>query len=159
MIQIYGCTSGKEPTCQCRHKRLRFNPWVGKIPCGRGGNSLQYSCLGNPMDRGSMVGYSPRGCKTVGCDLLTEQKLYTHTHIYTYISICIGVSSSDALFSFCPQSFPASGRDEMDLWHHWCNGHELGQTPGAGEGQGSLLCVSSWDGKEGDMLSDWTTTL
>ena len=25
--------SGKEPTCQCRrHKRLRFNPWVGKIP-------------------------------------------------------------------------------------------------------------------------------
>ena len=21
---------GKEPTCQCR--RLRFNPWVGKIP-------------------------------------------------------------------------------------------------------------------------------
>jgi len=23
---------GKEPTCQCRrHKRCRFNPWVGKI--------------------------------------------------------------------------------------------------------------------------------
>ena len=25
--------SGKEPTCQCkRHKRRRFDPWVGKIP-------------------------------------------------------------------------------------------------------------------------------
>ena len=28
--------SGKEPTCQCRrHRRLRFDPWVGKIPCRR----------------------------------------------------------------------------------------------------------------------------
>ena len=27
-------------------------------------------------------------------------------------------------------------------WHHWCNGHELGQTPGDGEGQGSLACCS-----------------
>ena len=34
-IHIYGFpggTSGKEITCQCRrHKRLGFNPWVGKI--------------------------------------------------------------------------------------------------------------------------------
>ena len=45
--------SGKESTCQCR--RLRFNPWVGKIPCrrNRNGNPIQYSCLGNPMDRGA----------------------------------------------------------------------------------------------------------
>ena len=28
-----GGTSHKEPACQCRRlKRLRFNPWVGKIP-------------------------------------------------------------------------------------------------------------------------------
>ena len=28
-----GGASGKEPTYQCRrHKRFRFNPWVGKIP-------------------------------------------------------------------------------------------------------------------------------
>ena len=27
-----GGASGKEPTCQCRrHKRRRFDPWVGKI--------------------------------------------------------------------------------------------------------------------------------
>ena len=26
-------TSGKEPTCQCRrHKRHRFDPWVGNVP-------------------------------------------------------------------------------------------------------------------------------
>ena len=47
-------TSGKEPTCQCRrHKRLRFNPWVGKIPWRRAQQQLQYSCLENPVDRGA----------------------------------------------------------------------------------------------------------
>ena len=31
-----GGTNGKEPACQTRrHKRLRFNPWVGKIPWRR----------------------------------------------------------------------------------------------------------------------------
>ena len=28
--------------------------------------------------------------------------------------------------------------------HHQFNGHELGQTPGDGEGQGSLACCSPW---------------
>ena len=27
-------------------------------------------------------------------------------------------------------------------WHHRLNGHELEQTPGDGEGQGSLACCS-----------------
>ena len=28
--------SGKESSCQCRrHKRLRFNPWVGRFPWSR----------------------------------------------------------------------------------------------------------------------------
>ena len=32
-----GSTSGKEPTCQCsRHRRHRFDPWVGKIPLEEG---------------------------------------------------------------------------------------------------------------------------
>ena len=39
----------------------------------------------------------------------------------------------------------------MAGWHHQCNGHELGQTPGDGEGQGSLECYSPWDRKEPDM--------
>jgi len=44
----------KESACQCR--RLRFNPWVKKIPREGNGNPLQYSCLGNPMDRGASQG-------------------------------------------------------------------------------------------------------
>ena len=44
-----GGASGKEPTCQCRrHKR----PGSGRSPGEENGNSLQYSCLKNPMDRG-----------------------------------------------------------------------------------------------------------
>ena len=42
--------SSKESTCQCR--RRGFHPWIGKIPEGGNDNSLQYSCLGNPMERG-----------------------------------------------------------------------------------------------------------
>ena len=32
--------------------------------------------------------------------------------------------------------------DEMVGWHHRLNGHEFEQTPGDGEGQGSLLYSS-----------------
>ena len=41
--------------------------------------------------------------------------------------------------------------DEMAGWHRQCNGHELGQTPGNGEGQGGLACCSPWGHKEWDM--------
>ena len=41
--------------------------------------------------------------------------------------------------------------DEMAGWHHQCNGHELGQTLGGGEGQGRLLCYSPWYHKKLDM--------
>ena len=36
-------------------------------------------------------------------------------------------------------------------WHHRFNGHELGQTLGDGEGQGSLECCSPWGHKESDI--------
>ena len=44
--------NGKEPNFQCRrHKRSRFDPWVGKIPGEGTSYPFQYSCLENPMDR------------------------------------------------------------------------------------------------------------
>ena len=42
---------GKESTCQCR--RLASIPESGRSPGVGNGNSLQHSCLGNPMDRGA----------------------------------------------------------------------------------------------------------
>ena len=32
-------------------------------PGGGNGNPLQYSCQGNPMDRGALAVHSPQGCK------------------------------------------------------------------------------------------------
>ena len=40
--------------------------------------------------------------------------------------------------------------DKMVGWHHWFNGHEFEQSPGDCEGQGSLVCFSSWGRKELD---------
>ena len=40
--------------------------------------------------------------------------------------------------------------DEMVAWHHQLNGHEFEQTPGASEGQESLVCCSAWGCKESD---------
>ena len=33
--------------------RHGFDPWAGRSPGEGHGNPLQYSCLGNPMDRGA----------------------------------------------------------------------------------------------------------
>ena len=48
--------------------------------------------------------------------------------------------------------------DEMVGWHHRLNGHGFGWTPGAGDGQGGLVCCSSWGRKELDMNErlNWT---
>ena len=34
--------------------------------------------------------------------------------------------------------------DEVVGWHHQLDGHEFGQAPGVGDGQGSLACYSPW---------------
>ena len=48
--------------------------------------------------------------------------------------------------------------DEMVVWHHWLNGHEFEQSPGIGDGQGSLACCSLWGHKESDTTErlNWT---
>ena len=43
-------------------------------------------------------------------------------------------------------------------WHHQCNGHELGQTSGVGEGQGGLATVHGV-AKSRTWLGDWMTTI
>ena len=41
--------------------------------------------------------------------------------------------------------------DVMIRWHHWLNGHEIEQTLGDGEGQGSQACCGPPGSKESDM--------
>ena len=42
--------------------------------------------------------------------------------------------------------------DEMAGCHHQLDGHEFGQTPGVGDGQGGLACCDSWGRKESDTI-------
>ena len=49
--------------------------------------------------------------------------------------------------------------DEMVGWHHQLNGHEFGQAPGDGEGQGSLACCSPWGQKKLDTTDQLNNNL
>ena len=49
--------------------------------------------------------------------------------------------------------------DEMVGWHHQLDGHEFNRAPGAGEGQGSLVCCSPWGCKEPDTTERPKATL
>ena len=44
--------------------------------------------------------------------------------------------------------------DELIGWHHQLNGYGFEQTPGHGEGQGSLACFSPWGQKESGTI-EW----
>ena len=44
--------------------------------------------------------------------------------------------------------------DEMAGWHHRLDGRGPGWTPGVGDGQGSLVCCSSWGHKE-SFTTEW----
>ena len=46
--------------------------WFGRSPGGGNGNPLQYSCLGNPMDRGAWWTTQSMGSQRVRHDLVTE---------------------------------------------------------------------------------------
>ena len=61
---------GKESTCNAGD--LGSIPGSERSPGGGHGNPLQYSCLENPMDKRSLAGYSPWGCK-VGQPEATER--------------------------------------------------------------------------------------
>ena len=46
--------------------------------------------------------------------------------------------------------------DEMVGWHHKLNAHEFEYSPGVGDGQGGLVCCSSWGCR---VRHDWVTEL
>ena len=64
--------SGKESACQCRSRR--FCPWVGKIPRRGKWQATPVFLPGKSHGQRSLVGYSPRGPKRVGHNVLTKQQ-------------------------------------------------------------------------------------
>ena len=58
---LIGGARGKEPACQCR--RLRFDPWVGKIPWRRAWQLIPVFLPRELHGQRSLVDYSPYGRK------------------------------------------------------------------------------------------------
>ena len=82
-----GGASGKEPASQYRRlKRLRFEPWVGKIPWRRKWQPTSVLLPGEPhgQSQGSLAGYSPQGCRVAydRSNLACTHPLKTETSIF-----------------------------------------------------------------------------
>ena len=91
-----GGASGKESACQCR--RRRFDPWVGNIPKGGQDNPLQYSCLGNPVDRGAWRA-TVHGFTRVRQDLVTKQQQHQLRQIQSRLEGLVNQTRSHASVS------------------------------------------------------------
>ena len=82
----------------------RFDPWVRKIPWKRNGN-LQYSCLGNPMNRGPWQA-TVLGLQRVRHDWVTDHHFFT---------LCVDWS----LLCSCSKDWASvhHPRFTSELWH------------------------------------------
>ena len=67
--------SSKETACQAGDSGSI--PGLGRSPREGNGNPFQYSCLGNPMDRGAQWAYIPWSLKKDGDNLVSKQP-YLH---------------------------------------------------------------------------------
>ena len=74
-------------------------PVLGRSPGVGNDNPLQYSCLENSMDKRSLEGYSPQGCR--------ESDTTAHTHIYTCVILLpvLQIGSLAVLLSSSSKSF------------------------------------------------------
>ena len=141
--------------CQCRrHKRCGFNPWVGKIPWKRASNSLQYSCLENPMNKRSLVGYSPWGHK--------ESDMTQHPSMYADRPRDRNKWTSwVALVEKTPPASTGDVRRGFDLWVRKILWRRVWQPtpvflPRESHGQRSLVGYSLWGQKSVRRGKDWT---
>ena len=81
-----GGSDSKKSAVQCSAGDLGLISGSGRFPGESNGNSLQYSCLGNPMDRGAWQG-SVHGVARVRHNLATKPPppcIYLHCDLYLH---------------------------------------------------------------------------
>ena len=127
MASFPGGTSGKEPACQCRrHNRLRFDPWVGKIPWSRAWQPIPVFLLGEFHGQRSVPwtkehgGLQFTGLQKVGhnwSDLactVDGHLGYFHFLLLLFLNLrCNGISCSCFLLHTC-KNF--SGEVVLKVW-------------------------------------------
>jgi len=146
---------------QCQ--RPMFNLWVGKMPWKREWLPTPVFLTGEFHGQRSLMGYSPWGHK----ESVTVNPKRNQSWIFT------GRTEAEAPILWPPDAnngligkVPDTGEnwrqekgtteDEVIERHHWLNGHEFEQTPGDGEGQGTLAIHGV--AKSRARLSNWTAT-
>ena len=77
-IYIHSDSMLKSHLCMC----VGSIPGSGRIPWRGNGNLLQYSCLGNPMDRGVCQAIVHRVTKELDMTERARARAHTHTHTH-----------------------------------------------------------------------------
>ena len=80
--------NGKKKKPLANARDMGLIPGLGRSPGEGSGNPLQDSCLGNPMDRRSLVGYSPWGLKRVEHNSGTKQQHYFNSFLVFFVCVC-----------------------------------------------------------------------
>ena len=99
----------KNSACQCRRcERLRFDPWVGKIPWRREWQTAPIFLPGESHGQGSLVGYSPGGRKesdtTERLPFLSFFPVFLPGEFYgqrSLVDIIHGVANSQTQLNVC----------------------------------------------------------
>ena len=141
-VVMYGCESWTVKKAECRRidafelwcwRRLLRVPWTAR----RSNQSL-------------LKEISP-GCSLEG--MMLKLKLQYFGHLMRSID-----SLEKTLMRDWEQEEKEMTEDDRAGWHHRLDGHEFEWTPGVGDGQGGLVCCSSWGCKESDMTEwlNWT---
>ena len=131
MVGLPRWLSDKESACQYRrHRRLGFDPWVGKIHWRRKWQPTPVLLLGKFHEQKNLVGYSPWGRKRVKHNFATK---HTHIfHIHSDAGSSLESSAIDKGFSG-----GASGEEPTCQYRRLSDAVSipgLGRSPGGGHG-------------------------
>ena len=157
----------KESTCQC--KSSGFDPCVERAPGEGNGNPHQYSCLGNPMDRGAWW-----ACKRVKHNLVIKQQQQQHEWLCSLFFRKNGIEQhvefgskhkvpqvGDLLRNFCGTHFwntatvgLAAETVGIVFWMAFQGGLQRSKRPPQDQTLSEKLLISKWPKMDGPTRSD-----
>ena len=90
-------------------------PRLGRSPGEGSGNSLQYCCLENPIDRGAWWATTVHGVTRPHTTEHAHRHTWTHTHTHTHILYAFHVNCRVFFFSLRIASWPKNNHDTFEI--------------------------------------------
>jgi len=97
--RLFWWLSGKESTCKAR--RQGFNPGSGRSPGAENGNPLQYSCLGNALNRGAWQAAVHGVARVKHCFATKQQQQQTDVTHFSFLHLILFRFSDIWLYYTC----------------------------------------------------------